>query len=1093
MINPELKLYYDQVFQFCKSIIVKSDLMAIQMKNTTLKVAGVEITNDYENPYYINLIGEYSFLDEPIYITENGERVVLNKTLLTNKPWLKKKYHVYGKAFEKLITEYPNRESFIRCILCQPFITLEEAINAPDLSLVYYDDTILDYQERTSLIEALKSFITMFKKRWAINDFAYEELYGLSLLSIFYSQLPLYMLTQRVKNIKTRFAHTMHIWDYLSSYGLSDYRSVLTIDQQLFLYRNIDYIVKNLGKHGTLAILIEKLLNQNYLTIAPKMVINDYSYDKSETLNIKPSVVSRQFDQTPISQFFENDSISTEQFLYILFVNGFISKYEYEKYNEAEEKLSLISNTSLQTKFLELKRNFPSSPIQNFLLNMLVAGIFHFIYKNQLTYTVPIYVDEFDYSELLTPKLALLVVLYCLQKENYVEDPKVPAGVKIYPFPCDYDLLDLNIPGTEKKISDYINISEFIKRYSELFEFKMYNFNNEPIIDIVDGSKLILKDLLLSTDNNVELNIALSLLHKQMFTYKESFIENNEVPIFDMPGMSIKEWLRINHRTLYDVFNKIEIGTNVTYTPIIEQLMEELFPSSIINDAELNIFIPDSYKYDKLKQLFIQLCSYNVVFLDNNVENQITHTHAPLLMNNTIMKQLIGLTDLSVLSYDPLPYEEKEDDPLFTGLLKMNAKLNDDYDRLIDCKLELCENPYFVTHVITITNVENYFLKEVGIKPNNIKPGLNYYARVSYRSKIFDFEFIGPSESYVFNSGRIKQPRLNLPKLIDAADLVKIRKPQLYIDENYVEGTIVSDQFMLDLSNTNLVIKKDKVKTPTLFIYDETLTGAIRSSAFEIITDIDEDGKIIQLNSTPMKLTYNHEDKHIQSRWVIARDQKLKDIVMDTDWVPDLNSIIFTLKTHDVDQYYFGVRYKGKRFGESSYSNVTSFALSEIKQPSIENVFGVYEPANKSIFKISSDPFEVLGAGTDTHVSSKWIIAADSDMQKVIFDSGWLTTNLTSYNTDYLIIDQIEVFDIKEPQLKMISSYINSNNIESSEFKYSSYVDYVKPERVYLFVQYKGQTLGESLFSEPFIVESSEALRGDLKVIITESIEGEVL
>lgn len=1091
MINPELKLYYDQVFQFCKSIIIKSDLMANQMKNTTLKVAGVEITNDYENPYYMNLIGEYSFLDEPIYITENGEKVVLDKTLLKNKPWLKKKYHVYGKAFEKLITEYPNRESFIRCILCQPFVTLDDAINADDLTLAYYDDSILDYQERTSLIEALKNFIVMFKKRWAVNEFAYEELYGLSLLSIFYSQIPLYLLTERVKNIKTRFAHTMHIWDYLSSYGLSDYRSVLTIDQQLFLYRNIDYIVKNLGKHGTLAILIEKLLNQNYLTIAPKMVINDYSFDKSEGLNIKPSVVSRQFDQTPISQFFENDSINTEQFLYILFVNGFISKYEYEKYVEAEEKLSLISNTSLQTKFLELKRNFPSSPIQNFLLNMLVAGVFHFIFKNQLTYTVSIYIDEFDYSELLTPKLALLVVLYCLQKENHVEDPLIPMGIKIYPFPCNYDLLDLNIPGTEKKISDYINITEFTRRYSDLFEFEVFNFNSDSITSIVEGSKLILEDLLMSSDNNVELNIAISLLHKQMFTYKEAFIENNEVPIFEMAGMSIKEWLRINHRTLYDVLNKMEIGSNVVYTPIIEQLMEELFPSSTINSSELNIFIPDSYKYDKLKQLFIQLCSYNVVFLDNNVENQITHAHAPLLLNNTLMKQLIGLTDLSVLSYDPIPYEEIEDDPLFTGLLRMNVKLNDAYDQLIDCKLEICENPSFITNVITLANVENYFQKEVGIKPNNIKPGLNYYVRVSYRSKIFDFEFIGPSESYIFNSGRIKQPRLNLPKLVDSADLVKIKKPNLYIEDDYTEGTIVSDQFILDLSDTHHVIKKDKVKTPILSIYDETLTGAVKSSSFEIITDIDEDGKIIQLNSAPMKLTFNHEDKHLQSRWIIARDQRLNDIVMDTDWVPDLQSIIFTLKTNDVDQYYFGVQYKGKRFGESSYSNITSFALSEIKQPCIDNVFGVYEPENKSIFKISSDPFEVLGAGTDTHIASKWVIAADKDMKKIVFDSGWLTTNLTAYNTNYLVIDQIEVFDIKEPQLKMLSAYINSNNIESSEFKYSSYVDYVKPERVYLFVQYKGQTLGESLFSEPFIVESSEALRGDLKVVITESIEGD--
>jgi hypothetical protein len=101
----------------------------------------------------------------------------------------------------------------------------------------------------------------MFRVRWDVREFSYEEYYPITQWAALWATLPVVIIGQRVANLKTSSTHSSHIWEYLTSNGLGDYRSVLTRDQELFLYKNIQYIIKNRGKDGTLSILADHLLN----------------------------------------------------------------------------------------------------------------------------------------------------------------------------------------------------------------------------------------------------------------------------------------------------------------------------------------------------------------------------------------------------------------------------------------------------------------------------------------------------------------------------------------------------------------------------------------------------------------------------------------------------------------------------------------------------------------------------------------------------------------------------------------------------------------------------------------------------------------
>lgn len=1059
MIDSELKLYYDQIFAFSKSVVVKNSLLAAQAKDVAFKVLGVDITSDYQNPYYLKLCGEYSILDDPIYINEGGQKLLLNQALLKSKPWLRKKYSIYGSPFKKLCEENPGREVFLRYIINPPFNkystlqeNLEGIIAAEDYSLLCYDSSILEVQEQYSLIDAVKHYVDMFKERWFIKEYGYEELYALDIEAKFYAFLPAFLAQKRIDNIKTQYAHTYHVWNHLRAYGLEDYRTVLTIDQQLFLYKNIEYIIQNIGKHGTLAILAEKILRQNFLSIEPKMLVLEYPDDYTrESIPVKPLIISRTFDDVPVSRYFDGDSLSIEQFLYSLYSNGFITKNDYLSSDSVEAKFGLLQQTTLQTKFLELKRELPHHPHMDLIFGMMVGGLIHFIYQNRIKYNVQVVVDKLDYNENIEPKMALLLMLYFLQKQQDITDPKIPNFVKAYPYVRNVETFSDEIIKTVeglKHISDFIDINTFKTRYKSVDDLSDFNFNNEPVIVILKLGQLILEDLMLVSDGDLGVNQAINKLHNQMFQR----VNNNQVALFDLGGTNISDWFKNHYYSLYELITKIELESTITYDELIEQIIEGFIPSALLEDESYGLRMEDDTKYEKLKGLFVQLCSYNVVFIDPNIKNQCLMHHSPVLGQITEFEALQGLTNIQIIAYEPIPYPspfvaQGEEDPKYTGFFGISGQINDPFDELVEYTLELSRFIDFSTIDHSITGIGDMTKGFIGVKAHNIPAGRNYYARVRFRSDLLFWKLSEPSSGIAFNTGMIEPPVIHFPEITEYVDQERVKKPVLVAVTNKINGIIESSPFE---------------------------TEVIQVEGFSIL-----------LKASSMKLTFGHADLHIESRWFISKNETMTNLVYDSGWVTDLLEHRVPWDKNNTEDLYFAVKFKGFRYGESSLSNIGSFDMRALKKPVITNVDGAFDPLTVSILNIYGDPFTVVGDYPDIHDASKWTIAIDLAMTKVIYETGWIKTALEEIETPLIRNSWAESFSVKKPNIELLTNLLKGQyEFTSSPFDFIPLIGPDTPLNAYITVQYRGKYFGPSEVSDVFVYPSTLAPRGSIKIII---------
>ena len=159
-------------------------------------------------------------------------------------------------------------------------LAISEVATDPNFTLEKYDSTLLKENEADSIIECLKHVLKCVRERWDVGEFGYEELYYAAMWTTLWTHLPYLILVQRILNLKTEAVHVDHIWEYLEGKGLKDYRTVMDNEQQLFLYKNIDYLRGNEGKQSTLKILVEKLLKKFSATVRTKSILLDTTHMK---------------------------------------------------------------------------------------------------------------------------------------------------------------------------------------------------------------------------------------------------------------------------------------------------------------------------------------------------------------------------------------------------------------------------------------------------------------------------------------------------------------------------------------------------------------------------------------------------------------------------------------------------------------------------------------------------------------------------------------------------------------------------------------------------------------------------------------------
>lgn len=608
----KLTLYYREIFQFLQSCCIKFSPFELTYINRVLTDYGIDLRNHPEsNPYYLHLLGERSEYLPPIEIfcPEKEIYIPLNRSNLKKYPKASALYRIGNKEFTSLLQAYPNESGTIKNIIYGPDIEMKELLEKRDLSLLSFDESLIETNEKESLLKTIRDFLDVLYERWYTTSYCYEDLYAPVLYATIFNILPPLLLAQRIANLHTNSVHSYHIWEFLKSHGLSNYSSILSSKEALFLYRNIDYIMKNRGKMSNLKLLAENLLSSLRITLVQKNVHLSTS-GFTDTSKIAPEITSK-----PIVDFRyiqeENEIESPEKIFQRLKSEKKMTDSPMEE--EIQRKaLESSPQEKVLTKLMELKQNTISTRYNNFLAKYIFHNVLYMVNNNKLNYQLKL-VDDLAHTPIkLSPKDMLLLFFYANSRANGFKPKGLPKRfilnnvLKANPvipdeFYCMGDKLKLTNIFYPKDIRDEVS-----------FDYDTFDSINE-FRDFYEDSFLVIIKHLRLYKSGCGLEVLKGIEH----LYKNAFMSRDEA--LDLGSYKdFNEFIESNKlvKDLVSVYDD-EAESKMRYGNLATNILELLAPT---NGEKLKYFFginPEIHKiYDELKKLFIQLCSYTVTFLD---------------------------------------------------------------------------------------------------------------------------------------------------------------------------------------------------------------------------------------------------------------------------------------------------------------------------------------------------------------------------------------------------------------------------------------------------------------------------------------------
>ena len=655
--SVEYKIYRKEIIDFLQTVSIKFDLFADMMEKRLKNEKGILITSQYENPYYQNLCGQYSIFDTPIYVTtiETGEEVLFDLNLKNNYPKTAALYKIPSQEYDILCQLYPNQTGLIKSII-YPAKNLTTAINSPNLFVIAGDSTLLHNNERESLLTTLDRTLEYILERWYIADYAYEETYPVAFMGIVWAILPQALLAKRIMNLRTSQVHPMHIWEYLAAKGLKDYRDILNDKQSLFLYKNINYILQNKGKKSTLEILADNLLKDLQVSLVGKTILQQTTTRKDECITV-PEFLSEdivKFDSS--EQLEETAAENMSQIVHRISNEGYYPDVNADMIVEKELLFGETEFNIVPTRLLELQKAVLNTPYEKVLVKFLFDSLLMYYSNNRLNYEI-----KFTDPNLNLPlTLSIGDVLALFQYVHYKE-----VGIDLTPTPIIHTVSTayvLNKP-TLNSFPKYFQFADTrfllttildtasIREDIPFSGTTVYSTQEEFLTHLALQFKALIKHIeTIRTSGNMTYINALDSL------YKSSLLEQKVYTIELVPFDHYEQWIASNEQisTLITGYNDLP-NSKIYYRQLCDILINLLIPTTNDLFRGYTGFNQDhSVLYNRLKKLFIQLCSYRLTFLetDRSTLSFITSPHMVIGTTDGLHTDVSALpvADLSIVS-----------------------------------------------------------------------------------------------------------------------------------------------------------------------------------------------------------------------------------------------------------------------------------------------------------------------------------------------------------------------------------------------------------------------------------------------------------
>lgn len=431
--------YRDDIFRLVRSIVIKS--------SHTADVINADLLNrkypvNLEDPttwkYYLNLAGVYHAADEMMYVRSMDTREVIEftKENLRYHRATAREYQYGTVYYNNLVAKYPSQVDLIKGIIAP--VDPEKAINSNNGDILYYDASLVEANEDNFILE-LQNWIHAYQLRWFNEQYLLtDDLY----LQFYIGQLYMNMIHAieniRLRNCMTRRAHSYHIREHLASHGQLDrYLPFMTKEQQLWMYRNIRWILKNPGKQEIFDRLIGKLLTPRGIPLI-RYTINQNTENMPAELYSEVEMVKHDINMSSVTPGNEKTSVAN-----ILDRESDLArdnpKVAFDAEIEIEEAVKMSGFSTSPTKILDSEVIDRSNSSVRSLLHVLMN---HWAYMaSQSRYRAYVQIPHPRTGEYLsmTVKDALISAVFAVSKIYGYNFPTIPSLVA-------YDVLRAPLP-----------------------------------------------------------------------------------------------------------------------------------------------------------------------------------------------------------------------------------------------------------------------------------------------------------------------------------------------------------------------------------------------------------------------------------------------------------------------------------------------------------------------------------------------------------------------------------------------------------------------------------------------------------------------
>lgn len=425
--------------------------------------------------------------------TIEKEFTLENISGLTSDENLAADYQVGTINYNELLDTYPDFELLIKGIL-HP-IPLQTSINAEDYAILYcggyyrtrlptlhseyafikgegliYDEITLIEEYEADLIYKIEEFTKIFFRQHDNNTYAeFNDLYFAASIGIYYLNLPATIFNIRLESVKTSEVHTMHVQFHLDSHAnIGQYMSYLTRKQQMYLYRNVEWLSCNSGKQKVFDDLIENFLKDSGIAV---IFYNGYHNDSTITEEGDPTPVYVREYEEGLRLIDTRTKFSTEEIIELESnVARDNAKNKKDQTIRATDLSEVSPSSKYKTKIIEthLNRQSLASYItkEEFLFNNWIYSAI----KGEYTGLIGIGFPNTKNKLQLTIRSAALLFYYCYAKGFMNHTPRELPEFLLH-----------HIPKTMVEVGDLETLKQRISdpKFTEAELIELYQLNPE--------------------------------------------------------------------------------------------------------------------------------------------------------------------------------------------------------------------------------------------------------------------------------------------------------------------------------------------------------------------------------------------------------------------------------------------------------------------------------------------------------------------------------------------------------------------------------------------------------------------------------------